>query len=175
MSETEEDRIEREKREAVEAAVLDFKTQLEFDILIAELIELKNKAAEEESLAERNRLKVEGKSKRDALMSNINAINAGFDRTMHRAKFAIKSEVDEKVPAGSLEPEIVDPEEFQKEHQTEELPGDCLVASQKMSVDSEHWIREDEPSHIVIKLGNSKTCLDRKNLTANRICKIFSI
>ena len=169
MSETEEDRIEREKREAVEAAVLDFKTQLEFDMLIAELIVLKNKAAEEESLAERNRLKVEGKSKRDALMSNINAISAGFDRTKHRAKFAIKDEVDEKVPAGSLEPEIVDPEEFQEEHQTEELPGDCLVASQGMSVDSEHWIREDQPSHIVIKLGNSKTCLDRKNLTANRI------
>lgn len=169
MSETEEDRIEREKREAVEAAVLDFKTRLEFDMLIAELIVLKNKAAEEESLAERNRLKVEGKSKRDALMSNINAISAGFDRTKHKAKFAIKNEVDEKVPAGSLEPEIVDPEEFQEEHQTEELPGDCLVPRLNMSVDSEHWIREDQPSHIVIKLGNSKTCLDRKNLTANRI------
>ena len=62
MSETEEDRIgAREKREVLEAAALDFKTQLEFDMLIAELIVLKNKAAEEESLAERNRLKVEGK------------------------------------------------------------------------------------------------------------------
>ena len=59
-------------------------------------------------------------------MSNINAINGGFDRTKHQKNSRLNPKQMKKFLL-DFEP-LVDPEEFQEvEHQIEELPGDCLV------------------------------------------------